>query len=138
MLVPLKSLADVVPPGLHIMLGIVLNINNMILTEWQKLDELDGSDEVAAEEKEILSNEWEVKSTGLENIHKQITEIREPALNLENRYARISAIVSGDLKRNLELAKLSELGKKGSRKKRALDQCKCPYCCITTSDENVN
>ena len=138
MLVPLKSLANVVPPGLHIMFGIVLNIYNMILTECRKLDELDGSDEVAAEEKEILSNEWEVKSIELENKLQQLTEIGEAVVDLENRYARISAIVSGDVKRNSELAKLSELGKKGSRKKRTLDKCKSAYCCITTSDENVN
>ena len=61
MIFPLKDLSPVVPATLHIMLGIVLLLYNLLVDDCKKLDRLEGEEQVR--EKLIeLSEEWELAS----------------------------------------------------------------------------
>ena len=135
MLFPIKSLDRVVPPGLHIMLGIMLNIYNLILDECRRIDEKEKESKNEEHQQEI-SYEWELKSIELEDKTRKLREIGEEVVEIENRCARIESVVAGDPKKNLELSKVSDTGRK-SKKRAAIEKCSSAYCCITHHDANV-
>ena len=104
MVFPVKSLDRVVPPGLHIMLGIMLNIYNLILDECRQIDEKE-KESTNEERQQEISNDWELKSIELEDKTRKLREIGEEFVEIENRCARIESVVAGDQKKNLELSK---------------------------------
>ena len=67
MLFPLKDLDQVVPASLHIMLGIVLLLYNLLSDECKKIDTIDGEEYLQAEKSKVLQ-EWEIASLEL---HKE-------------------------------------------------------------------
>ena len=64
-------------------------------------------------------------------------ELGESVIELENRCARLEAVVAGDSKKNTDLAKASESGRR-SPKKKSIEKCFGKFCCVTTYDSNTN
>ena len=61
MIFPLKSVEHLVPASLHINLGIVLVLYNLLLAKCKYLDSIEAEvDDTIAKEKDNLEQEWEV------------------------------------------------------------------------------
>ena len=88
MLIPIRSLDSVVPPVLHIMLGVVLKLYEFLLAQCQKIDEpqVDGAKQ---KKRRNMNDEWQNESTYLQYIAQQKTEIGSSYLDLFNHRERI-------------------------------------------------
>ena len=58
MLFPLSFLSQVAPPGLHIMLGLVLLLYNLSLEKCKQYDNVENSDQLLAD-KHLINDQWE-------------------------------------------------------------------------------
>ena len=68
---PLKDIDQVVPATLHIMLGVVLMMYNLLLKECKRIDdESDG--EILLKEKEEINDKWEALSLELLNVELKL------------------------------------------------------------------
>ena len=71
MIFPLRSLDNLVPASMHINLGIVLLLYNLLLNECKQLDEQEGGEQMQCE-REKLEQEWELSSLTLVNEGKKL------------------------------------------------------------------
>ena len=61
MIFPLKSIENLVPASLHINLGLVLYLYDMLLGECKRID-MEGGLDLLTEERTKLEQEWEITS----------------------------------------------------------------------------
>ena len=73
MLFPLRDLDQVVPATLHIMLGIVFLLYNLLLDQCRKMDLEEGFVTVE-EQKEKLSQDWEIASLAVQKHENNLKE----------------------------------------------------------------
>ena len=118
MMFPLKDIDQVVPATLHIMLGVVLVMYNLLLKECKR--------------KEEINDKWEALSLELLNVE---LNLRQHAVNIStmiNRMNRFEAVVRGDQAENIRLA----MSRK-SKKKTVGEKCESDCCFVTDYDYNV-
>ena len=89
-LIPITSLSNIVPPVLHITLGIVLKLFEMILSEVRKLDR----NHITAAQKEI-EKEWKAES-------KKLKEKKNDMYNLCHKLLDMVNFKEGFAKKNLK------------------------------------
>ena len=89
-LIPITSLSNIVPPVLHITLGIVLKLFEMILSEVRKLDR----NHITAAQKEI-EKEWKAE-------RKKLKEKKNDMYNLCHKLLDMVNFKEGFAKNNLK------------------------------------
>ena len=96
MLFCIKDLRFVVPPVLHILLGITLYLYNVLLGYCQQLDkeEIGYGEENGDME---VSNEWLDVSLLLSERNEKLHKLGEELVEIENQIGRIDAVVKGEL-----------------------------------------
>ena len=99
------------PATLHILLGVVLLIYNLLLNECNRIDNEVGAEELAARQREV-DEKWEVASLQLLAAEKDLREHGSNIVIMTNRLHRYEAIARGDKKENLMLSNLSDTRKK--------------------------
>ena len=99
MLFPLSSLSQVAPPGLHIMLGVVLLLYNLLLEKCKQYDNVENSDQLLAD-KQRINGQWELASVRLSQKSKQLEEHAEAILELENHFNGYESVLVGVLEQS--------------------------------------
>ena len=134
MLFPIRHLDFVVPPVLHIVLGITLLLYNILFCFCQQFDQNEGENVAGREERELQMQEWQESSISLSGKQQELEKLGEDVVEIENRISRIEAVLTGDHVGNLRIAKL---GGRNSRKG-AVQKCDSTLvCCITPVDTQV-
>ena len=87
MIFPLKDINQVVPATLHILLGIVLLLYNLLLKECKNIDEAEGRERLK-EGATKLSEQWELASLELHTAEKELKEHGENVVVMINRSHR--------------------------------------------------
>ena len=100
MLFPLKyeGLEQVVPPVLHIMIGIVLNIYNELVDDCKKLDADENIKDIKKKEK--ISDSWEIASVKLGLKRDEMLAQANNVIDWQNRIARLAAVEAGNMQQN--------------------------------------
>ena len=109
---PLNSLDHVVPPSLHVMLGVVLVLYKLLLAECQKLDVDQGAEIAESQERKALNQEWEISSEKLQDSEKELRNHSRNVLYMLNLNARFEAILDNNKKENEDLVAASTSGKR--------------------------
>ena len=78
MIFPLNDINQVVPATLHILLGIVRLLYNLLLNECKSIDVAEGGESLK-DESTHLSEEWELAST---EVHSAKRELKEHGENI--------------------------------------------------------
>ena len=121
------------PPVLHILLGITLYLNNLLLGYCQQLDKEEKGYGEEHGDMEV-SNEWLDVSMQLSERHEKLHKLGEEIVEIENRLGRIEAVVKGEYDDNISIAKLAN---KASGKKKSQEMCSSLLCCITHFDDSI-
>ena len=100
-LIPITSLSNIVPPVLHITLGIVLKLFEMILSEVRKLD----CNHITEVQKKI-EKEWEVKSNELKEKEDERYKLCDKSLDLVNFRGLFMAKLRNDIQELDQIAKI--------------------------------
>eukprot|EP00112_Aurelia_sp_Birch-Aquarium-sp1_P018930 Seg4595.4 transcript_id=Seg4595.4/GoldUCD/mRNA.D3Y31 product="hypothetical protein" protein_id=Seg4595.4/GoldUCD/D3Y31 len=104
MLFPLKDLRHVVPPILHILLGITLLIYNLLLEKCRSIDEEEFPD-LQEKENDNVELEWEKKSLELSEQYQEMEILGESMTEMENRMERFEAVIAGDKEENIRITR---------------------------------
>ena len=134
MMFPLNSLIQVVPPSLHVLLGVTLVLYNLLQDACRKIDCDAGNQEKCEAEKERINLDWEVASWEVSTIENTLNEIGVQVLIMINRKHRLDAVLRGDQKTNIQLMKSSDISAKKCTKN---SKCDSPVCIITNYDTNI-
>ena len=94
MLFPVSSLDQVVPPGLHIMLGVVLLIYNLLLNKCKLIDDEENVQQIALD-KEKTSEQWEESSMDLLHHTREMEEHAETILEMEKNLNHYEIVSTG-------------------------------------------
>lgn len=130
---PIKSIDHIAPPILHVVMGVVEKLYQILVKECEVLDgendvdegDVESNDEIQEELLNVQETARETKSI-LEDYGNEIIEIH-------NRKARHEAMMNGDTKENENLARLSSTNKTIA----VNEQCKTARCIVTNYDFNV-
>ena len=133
---PLISIEQVVPATLHILLGVVFLLYNLLLEKCKQIDNRTGALEM--EEKQKMSeDEWKEASLLLLDAEKNLMEHCENIIAMTNRLNRYEAVLNDNTAENVKLSNVSDVRKK-SMKRTAVEKCKMQHCFVTTHhDINV-
>ena len=116
-LIPITSLSNVVPPVLHITLGIVLKLFEMILSEVRKLD-----CNHITEVRKKKEKEWENDSNSLKAKKNDMRKLCNKLLDLMNFKERFMVKLNNNASELDEIAKISS-GRVKKQKKIGTFQC---------------
>ena len=133
MLFPIKDLRFVVPPVLHVLLGITLYLYNLLLGYCQQLDKEEKGYGEEHGDMEV-SNEWLEVSLLLSERNEKLHKIGKEIVEIENRIGRIEAVVKGGNDHNTSIAKRAN---KASGKQRSQEMCSSLICCVTHFDDSI-
>ena len=127
---PLISIEQVVPATLHILLGLVLLLYNLLLEKCKQIDNRTGALEM--EEEQIMSeDEWKEASLLLLDAEKNLMGHIENIIAMTNRLNRYKAVLNGNTAEHVKLWNVSDVLKK-SKKRTAVEKCKMKHCFVTT------
>ena len=135
MLFPITDIERIVPPGLHIRLGVVLLVYNLLLGVCQELDRYEESIEVI-EEQHKISEEWEEASCLYQEHLHELHEQSEAVVEMENRLGRLQAAITGNSAEIAVIAQKQDSRRKG-RKNLSHESCESDLCIMTKHDINV-
>ena len=125
----LKSLSQVVTPNLHIRLGTVLKLSQILPTKTQEKDSTE-INSARADQDEV----WESKSEQLLIKEAELVNFGTAFVGLENLMDRLKAVQSKDLETLDSIAIASDSkGKKVGKNVR----CESVVCCISKYDLNM-
>ena len=127
-LIPITSLANIVPPVLHITLGVVLKLFEMILTEVRKLD----CNRITEVQKEI-EKEWEAGSNELKEKENVMYKLCDKLLDLMNFKERFEAKFDNDISELDKVAKICS----GRNKKQKIQPCSGFLCLASQFDDKL-
>ena len=127
-LIPINSLSNIVPPVLHITLGIVLKLFQIILSEVRKLD----CYRITEVQKEI-EKEWEVGSNELKEKKNDMYKLCDKLLNLMNFKERLEAKFDNDISELDKVAKICS----GCVKKQKIQPCSGFLCLASRFDDKL-
>ena len=143
MIFPLRSLDQVVPPSLHITLGVTLLLYNLLLKECQAVDEEAGAVAQQAKEKSAIDQEWVLASQEMTKFEEQLKDVAKCILMMMNRKARCEAVMKGNHTSNESLAENSVATRKSGsskgkyRKKESPSHCASSLCIVTAHDSDI-
>ena len=123
-----------VPPVLHITLGIVLYLYNLLLKHVKELDATESSIALQRKAPLDLEDEWKIACEEMEKKEKEIRMYDSAFVDLCNFRDRTQAIRSGDLALNDDIAKQSDNSRKRAKKQ---EKCASLRCCISDFDGNI-
>ena len=133
---PVKSMDQVVPASLHILLGVTLLGYNLLNQECKDIDG-DGGDEMK-QKKAMMEMDWEVASYTLSKSNRKLEQHGQNVVAMTNLVHRHEAVIRGDVKENAKLASLSEVDKRKKKKRTVNEMCDAVNCIITKSDEDIS
>ena len=131
---PIKSLDFVVPPILHIMLGIVLKLFNLLLERCREIDSSEGyaaQCEEAKEQKALYDRE----SEKLRDLEKKCRTLGCDYVDLYNFKERLEAALSGNFEEIDAIASASDSHSK--RRVKKVESCTGLKCLISGRDEDI-
>ena len=133
---PIKSVNQIVPPSLHILLGVTLVGYNMVNDECKAIDGV-----AHRQDRRDAEEEWEIASLAHSDAVEREKEHANDIIRMTNVLDRQEAVLANDLKKNEEISSLSVANtgrrKTGRAKKEIVEKCKSLSCIITSHDENV-
>ena len=127
-LIPITSLSNIVLPVLHISLGIVLKLFEMILSEVRKVD----CNHIFEVQKKI-EKEWEAGSNKPEENKNDMCKLCDKLLDLMNFKERFVAKLDNDIS---ELDKVAKIGS-GCVKKQKIQPCSEFLCLASQFDDKL-
>ena len=127
-LIPITSLSNIVPPVLHITLGIVLKLFEMILSEVRKLD----CNRITEVQKEI-EKEWEAGSNELKEKENVMYKRCDKLLDLMNFKERFEAKFDNDISELDKVAKICS----GRNKRQKIQPCSGFLCLALQFDDKL-
>ena len=92
---PLQSIDNLIPASLHINLGVVLLLYNLLLEKCKKVDSEQGVS-ILANERENLEQEWELASLVLDGCQKKLQKHGQNVVIMTNRMNGHDAVKKGD------------------------------------------
>ena len=107
MIFPIQSMDNIIPASMHINLGVVLLLYNLLLEKCKEIDK-QGAD-VLAHVCDQLEQEWELASLTLDECQKKLYEHGQNVVIMTNRMNRHDFVKNGDQKENICLSKVSEM-----------------------------
>ena len=128
-LFPFVCLDNIVPPVLHITLGIVLKLFNLLLSKCRVLD---GVDSKALNH---IEKKWEKKSKEMEKKEEQCRAVGRSYLDLRNLQERLQALFDDNAAEIDFIARQSEFSVK---KKQSNEKCKNMSCIISGFDDRIS
>ena len=135
MLFPIADLDNVVPALLHIHLGIVLYLYNLLEKECIALDLVEGLTEKQTLQSNALKTELETILREIENNNEEMMKLSSDLVDLENIQERLSVINSNDNRKTLDslITKIAD-----NKKRRAIlnNECQSEVCLISELDTN--
>ena len=139
MIFPLENLDQVIPASLHILLGVVLLLYNLLLNYCKEIDNEGDNITQQQIQKDLVNQEWEITSLKLEKNEQLMHEHGKNVITMINFQSWMEAVISGDQKENTKLAACGDSSRKLKQKKGRKSAEKCDYelCCITIHDSNV-
>ena len=136
MIFPLKCLKNLVPASMHINLGVVLLLYNLLLKKCKDLDAEEGGDAMASERAK-LEEDWELSSLALQETEHKLQEHGQNVVIMINRMNRYVAVIKGDERENIRLSDVSDTRRKSKKSKEKVKKCRSPNCFVTKHDINV-
>ena len=136
MIFPMHKLENMVPASLHIMLGITLNLYNILLEVCREIDGVPehdrrGDEPTKNEEYEIASLEYD---NATQNLHQHGIDI----ITMENRIHRFHVTKDGNREENITTAKMGYKGKRDRNKDfeecNVGAECQENWCIMTEFD----
>ena len=73
----------------------------------------------------------------LDNTDRRLHEHGKNIVTMINRKNRMDAILRNDRKENLKMSACSDASRKSKSKRKDVEKCHHPFCCITIHDQNV-
>ena len=130
-LFPLSDIHDIVPPILHINLGVVLLIFNQLVVYIRDLDKEEGGHTVDKDAESKLSE----LDGDIMHLEKLISDLAWEFIYFYNLMDRVDN--ANDRKKLNEIARHSTPGR-GKQREKNVEKCAhLDSCCITSYDENV-
>ena len=123
-------MSHVVPPVLHIKLGIVLKLYQILLSKTQEKDNIETSTARADQEEK-----WECESEKLLEKEAELLHSGCVFIDFENLKDRFEAKLSKDWSKIDDIAQRSY---NKPNKESENEQCKSVACCISKYDLNIN
>ena len=103
MIFPLINMEQVVPAVLHILLGDIFLLYNLLLDKCQQIDKDTGGPKII-EEREKLNSQWEGLSLSLLEHEKNMRDHCFNIITMINHLHRYEATAKGDKKENIRLS----------------------------------
>ena len=129
-LFPIKPLSNVVPPVLHIKLGIVLKLYQILLSKTRQKDIIETSTARADQEEK-----WEFESEKPLEKEAELLHSGCVFIDFENLKDRFEARLFKDWPR---LENITKRSYNKPNKESENEQCKSVVCCISKDDSNIN
>ena len=129
---PIKTLSQVVTPVLHIRLGTVLKLYQILLSKTQQKDK-PGTNTARIEQEQ----KWEKTSADLLQLEVELVDTGSVFIDFQNLIDRLKAVSSEDWQTLDDIAK----GSDNSTKKKLnteLGKCESVVCCVTKYDVNIS
>ena len=96
----------VVPPSLHITLGITLKPFNLVNKECRDLDEeTSESNEDNVSHRHKVNSNWQEASLQLSRKEDELKKVSESLVDFENLVKRFQAVANGDCEENMKIAR---------------------------------
>ena len=127
-LIPINSLSNIIPSVLHITLGIVLKLFQIILSEVRKLD----CNRITEVQKEI-EKEWEAGSNELKEKENVMYKLCDKLLDLMNFKECFEAKFDNDISELDKVAKICS----GRNKKQKIQPCSGFLCLASQFDDKL-
>ena len=128
-LIPITSLSNVVPPVLHITLGIVLKLFEMILSEVRKLD-----CNHITEVRKKKEKEWEDDSNALKVKKNDMHKLCDKLLDLMNFKERFMAKLNNNVS---ELDQIAQICSGRVKKQKKMEPCSSFSCLASQFDDKL-
>ena len=129
---PIKTLSQVVTPVLHIRLGTVLKLYQILLAKTQEKDK-PGTNAARTEQEQ----KWERMSADLLELEVELVNTGSVFIDFQNLIDRLKAVLSEDWQTLDDIAKGSD---NSTKKKLNTEEEKCAsvVCCVTKYDVNIS
>ena len=133
---PILSLDNIVPPVLHIMLGIVLKLFNLLLSRCREIDQQQVDNPTHQAALETNETEWARKREELFELETRLQGLGCAHVDLYNCQERIEQVLVGNY---AEIDKIVHDSDNGAKRATAnFERCTGVKCFVSEWDENVS
>jgi len=130
---PISTLDNVVPPVLHIMLGIVLKLFNLVLARCREIDSLEGTT-TQLEETQGQNDKWKLEREKLQSLEAKCRQLGCDFVDLYNLKHRIEAVWAGNYE---DLDFIASASDNHSKRAKIVEHCSGLKCLISAKDDNI-